>query len=857
MEANDDYLGLEKIIPYRCGIKIDDEALIGYKVLGLRADFLRNQGQGLKDFIIWNSARLKWDSDVTETATLNGSSLEGYFKTPITLDEDGLFLGYGFTVDYLTTATAYPIAYGTPAGTRNSCFISTGPDYGSKFIDYANDAGPLMITVFLEAPDDIPPALALKSVIGRPRAYTGQTFQLAFKAMNLGTAEITSLKYSYTLDGQTKSAVKNFSPALPPVIGRQQQVTLSFDPVNAVGSHPMQVTFDEINGKANPATEKTVKFDLAVSDAGINFDPAKVAKYHFCDKTVGTMGAKAKTVYDVAVNANLPALKGLKVIGAKVDGLLEENMGSFTIWSSKALGDNPDLEEVDVDLAGNEIIGGFHNPPVIDGSDLYIGYSMEVMHLNIPTQTPVPYGAPVGVPGSFFLKTNEVSWNDFSENYGSATITLFLDGDIPQDAAALTLMQSSNVLYKDRNFTLKFEFANAGINPISDIDYSYRLGDKTVSGSQHLQTQVPAQLGATGEFSIDMDPITTGGVYDLDLTLTKVNGKENISPSRQKQFRLVIPSFYPVKRPLFEEATGTWCGWCPRGMVGMRELAKEFPEFIGAAYHNNDPMMVTEDYPWAMDGYPSGSIDRQKHIDPFYGSSAEDPAGLKDMGVRDDYLAACGHDAPANIGLETSWNADKSRLTATANVVFAYADDNEAYRLGFLLLKDGYSNSQEKAWWQSNSYGGLTTAGLLSELNSHPNPDPDYVYNDVVIEAKTNRGIGDVFPKEIIPNQTYSYSYEFDTSSIRSINPGNEDTELLPDKDNLTVIAMLLNRNARVLNARKVAAGEAVSISETSLSVSENTQPIYYDLTGRQVLNPSNGIFIKKQGSKAHKIILK
>ena len=33
----------------------------------------------------------------------------------------------------------------------------------------------------------------------------------------------------------------------------------------------------------------------------------------------------------------------------------------------------------------------------------------------------------------------------------------------------------------------------------------------------------------------------------------------------------------PVKRVVFEEATGTWCGWCPRGTVALEELAVNYP----------------------------------------------------------------------------------------------------------------------------------------------------------------------------------------------------------------------------------------------------------------------------------------
>lgn len=41
------------------------------------------------------------------------------------------------------------------------------------------------------------------------------------------------------------------------------------------------------------------------------------------------------------------------------------------------------------------------------------------------------------------------------------------------------------------------------------------------------------------------------------------------------------------------------------------------------------------------------------------------------------------------------------------------------------------------------------------------------------------------------------------------------------------------------------------------ISISDNSTPIYYDLQGRKVENPSNGLYIRKQGKETNKVILK
>ena len=69
-----------------------------------------------------------------------------------------------------------------------------------------------------------------------------------------------------------------------------------------------------------------------------------------------------------------------------------------------------------------------------------------------------------------------------------------------------------------------------------------------------------------------------------------------------------------------EQATGTWCQWCPRGHVAMNFMDRDYyGYFQGIAVHNGDPMTNT-DYdngiaPY-IGGYPSALVDRGTEIDP-------------------------------------------------------------------------------------------------------------------------------------------------------------------------------------------------------------------------------------------------
>ena len=69
---------------------------------------------------------------------------------------------------------------------------------------------------------------------------------------------------------------------------------------------------------------------------------------------------------------------------------------------------------------------------------------------------------------------------------------------------------------------------------------------------------------------------------------------------------------YP-RRMVMEEATATWCGWCPRGIVAIDGLKRDFPDnFLAIAIHGNgDKMAYVDEYGLQVNSYPSAFLNRQ------------------------------------------------------------------------------------------------------------------------------------------------------------------------------------------------------------------------------------------------------
>jgi hypothetical protein len=140
---------------------------------------------------------------------------------------------------------------------------------------------------------------------------------------------------------------------------------------------------------------------------------------------------------------------------------------------------------------------------------------------------------------------------------------------------------------------IKLTLLNRGYNGIKSIDYSYSVGDKKVSDHLTLEAPIPACLNASTEFTITLPAIETKGKYPVNFSIDKVNGEAN-SETATANSTLAIYNKLPKHRPVMEEFTGTWCGNCARGWIGLEVMTRLHPDFIALAYHSGDVMQVID-----------------------------------------------------------------------------------------------------------------------------------------------------------------------------------------------------------------------------------------------------------------------
>jgi len=251
-----------------------------------------------------------------------------------------------------------------------------------------------------------------------------------------------------------------------------------------------------------------------------------------------------------------------------------------------------------------------------------------------------------------------------------------------------------------------------------------------------------------------------------------------------------------------EEYTGTGCGYCPRGLVGMENLrAKYGKRFVGVAYHGynpDDPMYIEDGaYDISFSGAPSCDVNRAygaDNVDPYYGViSGGNIAGIPIDDLVDEQLSV---PATAGIKLNGAWNADNTKVTATATIE-SVADGGD-YTIQFMLIADGLTG-KSSAWKQANYYNSDAVSSLPDDMKFLSGIGDYYftTFNDVCIATSMENGKNKATaPGKMDDGDVKTISYTLTMPTKRTLLKAI-------DFDKVAVVALLINAEGEVANAAK------------------------------------------------------
>jgi len=315
---------------------------------------------------------------------------------------------------------------------------------------------------------------------------------------------------------------------------------------------------------------------------------------------------------------------------------------------------------------------------------------------------------------------------------------------------------------------------NLGINNITSFDLAWTDGTnnytETISG-----VDIPA-FGTYDFTAADMYTTSSGVTDEVTVTISNPNGNmDGDASNNELSANITGISFVPTKRVVTEEATGTWCGWCPRGTVALEYMAETYPEtFIGIAVHNGDPMTVSE-YDGSMDvgGYPGSHVDRVV--------MDTDPNSANLEAIHNERINEV---APAEIMQVVTYDADTRMVTAEVSAEFVAPVEN--YLFNLVIVEDSVTGTSS-GFNQANYYSGGTDLFSLDGTNWADLPDPlpasEAVY-DHVARAILGGWAGQAgsIPSSVAAGETHSYTFTYTL-------PDNM------DENHIHVVAFLMDTN--------------------------------------------------------------
>ncbi|WP_179317333.1 T9SS type A sorting domain-containing protein [Winogradskyella undariae] len=344
------------------------------------------------------------------------------------------------------------------------------------------------------------------------------------------------------------------------------------------------------------------------------------------------------------------------------------------------------------------------------------------------------------------------------------------------------------------DYPLEIEVNNVGGNTITTLDIEWT--DGTYTNSATINTFI---TGGASTTITHPDVINYSSVVEKEITvtITGVNGGADSYPlnnSNSKDFNTMTQS--GNKAIFIEEATGTWCGWCPRGAVGMDYITQTYPNtVVGVAVHNEDPMTVTE-YDNAIGlyiaGYPSSLVDRKLiDVDPAQASLVE------------AYNTQITEVVPVDLSSEAILTGSEYTITANANF---YTNLSAAdYRLAVIITEDDVTGITS-GYNQTNYYSGGSNGamgGYESLAGSVPAALMEYNHVGRALLGGFD-GQANSVPTTITAGELVSYDFTYTVPATSTV-------------ENMHIVVVLIDStDDSIVNAQQSTFAQALSVQEVS-----------------------------------------
>lgn len=398
-----------------------------------------------------------------------------------------------------------------------------------------------------------------------------------------------------------------------------------------------------------------------------------------------------------------------------------------------------------------------------------------------------------------------------------------------------TIVSEIPTVTEQENVIVRGQIVASGTTTLTSYEVHYSLSDNEVRTQSYSGLSIEPGQSHTFEFEAPL-PIDKGTSREYRLW-ANVPGLVNMGVTGS----LSCLSFAPERKVVLEEGTGTWCGYCPQGILAIEHIEELYPDnFIAIGVHQGDAMANDYINYLGLSAFPSGFVNRGSVSYPLKEESGDYTFEAEESFLS-DVKKALSELTTVEIHASGEFiKADSMQIQITSNVRFAMNEENLDYRITYALLEDDVKGSQSNylstftnpifgEWGKGGIYGSSTVK--------------NYMFQDVA------RGIFPSFagtkgsiPSSVVMDENYSHTQVIEVPTK------------VAKKRNLSVVAMVVNnKKGEIMNATKIggfqiSAGVESSISEnqTQVALEGSELVIYGNATYLTVTNMA-GYMVKSQ----------
>lgn len=324
---------------------------------------------------------------------------------------------------------------------------------------------------------------------------------------------------------------------------------------------------------------------------------------------------------------------------------------------------------------------------------------------------------------------------------GSFCIQAILTGDaLPTDELAFVALHDATKAIGSETTQMTAVVENRGVNLIESYTVEVSVDEK-----EPFCYTFETALMSNERDTVSLELSSPGiGQHKVYAHIADVNGRtDSYEADNHREATLFEGDPSMIRRVVAEEATGEWCAWCPRGLVGMEMMKQEHPaDFIAISVHGDDELAIDAYQPFlnTIEVFPSCKADRRLTGDPYEDIRrlfSEEVEATNHYG----YTLTATLSTDGMVHTESRLQVDKELLQQNLNVAIVVTEDGV------------------KGLYQMNAYNGWSEP--MGGWESQPSVVSPVYFDDVA------RGI---FPKyegekmiqgTLEPDKTYQHDIDF------------------------------------------------------------------------------------------------